>query len=397
MTRRRAASALIDPRSLAILAAMAGCVHFAAFDDYRLIRQDEPIAFRAAGNDAIQTLQVHGRTFQAIPVELSVDPAVAWTDLAQGVSANRKGVRFGAGPNEYYLIASDSIEYLRSTIAETGNVYLFPLDATDRFADADLQWSSEQAVSRGLAFLDQHATDPAIKAQAHARLFDVAIPVAKYETGHPAWSMAASAFYLIGVDAIAPTGGAITPASQLDSRWYADIRYPHRAGALPGAFVKVPQGFAGIDSVRILGHWYTTHDNALWLVRPIRQLTVDAAHPEARLADLRAPLDTASNPSFFLVTRQSRVLEALQTHGTNSLPVGTRRLLLVCWNPASQRDECFRTGYAYTLAAQNLSPSQPTQWVATDYNFRVLTRSWSVSFIVGTALIVAFLEASTYR
>ncbi len=393
--------------------AMAGCVRFASFDEYRMIRQDELIAVRAAGNDQIQEVRSkRGDVFQAIPVVLSLESSVDWFQLADQVRADAPGTPFGGSSRRFYLLGSDTVRYTETTI-DSGGVYLLPAVESDRFAEADLHWRLEKAIADGLAYFANDTTAPSnVRDAARAKLFTVTVAVDDYEKTHK-WTLNGSNFYLLGVDAISQTDPAerdpakrttITPASHFAAAWSPGrVPLPVRMGSLPGQFVEIPGGFGTnkIDSVRILGHWYSAASPTAWRVRPIRRLRIDTtgADPVARLDAFRDLLtsDTARQRLPGIEGRFLQSLDIIRDAADRRPPFGTKRLLLVCQDTANARTGCFRTGHGYTLSARVPSRSIPGEWTSMDYDFRVQRRSWPVSAAVGTGLILVFLGLSTYR
>jgi len=390
----------------------SACVRYPAFDEYRTIRQGEPVSVQSSSKDGLQTIRTpNGGTIQAIPVGLRIESTVTWTTYVQQVSAERLGTRPGLSGKMFFLVGAERLNFDSTrTVLRSGGPYLFPYVERDRYARADFTWGRDAALARGLErVLDAAGADPETKARRLAGIAP-AVTLSEYERRvDPNWRFGASSFLVLGLDAVSRTpvaaaGGAqprpeIIPADSLarpvdENTWpfetVDDVAYPIAPSALPGAFrrIRFVTGFE-LDSLRILGNWYSATDPLVWRARPIRDVTPSPVTGEANLETL-LPAAGADIGAVFRV-HEARLVEALDVVGARSA-----RVLLACWDPKAPHAPCFSVGQEYELRFVAPRPDNSSQFVPTSYNFRLLQRSWPVSFMVGTGLIFLFLGASAY-
>jgi hypothetical protein len=376
------ASRLAARVALAALVALSasGCVRqFAAFDDYRVTRYGEPVAVRAAGNDAVQTVKTPFGVVQAIPVQISRDGTTKWQDLAQQVWADRRGAQPGTGRKNFYLLGADTLDR-RATVVERrpSRRYLFPVAESNRIAALDYDWE------RDAPFAD---------------LAESAMTLDEYQALDSTWSPASSPFFLVGVDAVAlrtDSGSRVVPSDSLPADWFGFGESHPTRSPLPGKILLLKSGFAGmgVDSVRIFGNWYRwdrRSDRALWRVRALRDVEPITARRDAPLQYFTDQAAKTGELDMALRGMEGRFLQTLDATSTD-----VRRVLVACWDSAAPDRPCFAARRDYTLVVTVPRPEDPSRPFDTVYPFRVQRRSWPVSFIVGTGLIFVFLGASAY-
>jgi hypothetical protein len=200
------------------------------------------------------------------------------------------------------------------------------------YARADFTWGRDAALARGAGARPglRLVRDPETKARRLAGIAP-AVTLSEYERRvDPNWRFGASSFLVLGLDAVSRTpvaaaGGAqprpeIIPADSLarpvdENTWpfetVDDVAYPIAPSALPGAFrrIRFVTGFE-LDSLRILGNWYSATDPLVWRARPMSRRNAVASNGRGQ------PRDAACRP---------------QARTSGSLPAFTRLVWLKRW------------------------------------------------------------------
>ena len=356
--------------SLGVLSIGSGCaalrlVEYPAFDEYRVIRQGEPIVVKASTKNELQTVRVPGGVVQGMVLTLSVEDRVRWQDLRDQVAVGRTNEIGNALSRHYYLIGSASPATLEDS--GVGARYLFPRVDELRFARADIHWTRDMAAGWNPTDADES-------------------------------TLRSTDFWLLGVEAVA-FGNRIVIANEHELLPWTDwtptdfTEYPVDLGLVPGAFLQIKGGFgaARIDSVRILGQWHGTRDPRLWRVRKV--VAVNSTKFAATLRPLGFYVSgtTSENVESVLRDREAEFLRGLDTGKPASAT-----LIVACWDSLPPHDECYNAGGQYTLSAATIDFSDPSRYHLVEYPFRVRRQNRALSFLLGTGALFVFVAASTY-
>jgi hypothetical protein len=380
--------------ALGTLAVMA-CVRpvpYPAFDEYRAIRQGEPVSLVASSRDNIQSITTSSGILQALPLTVRIEPGVRWLPLSGNVFVTQRD----ASPRSvlrFVLLGRDTaVVRSRAAVVEPpeSSVYLYPHVEQARIRAADLTWEAEEAAA--------HTARTALNAGADSQ---PASTIAAYRAAYPRWDPVRSAFYLVGLEAIADASGVTTVDVLLNERGWLGLpgRAVLRPEVVPGAVLLLREGFRNIDSVRVLGTWYPTTDLDLWRARPIRDLDVmrpaiDRARRTPTLNDFRVIAERGAEWLESEETLRLQLLDLARADTARVFVPDSARLLLVCWDSASPRRPCFNVGQRYDLTVATPRSGDAVRGLPTTYPFRVLRKSRMVAFVVGTGLILGFVALS---
>jgi hypothetical protein len=340
-------------------------VQYPAFDEYRVIRQGEPLVVKASTKNELQTAPVQGGVVQGITLTLSVEDHVGWQELRDQLAAGRPSELGNFGRRRYFLVGSATPAALIRS--EQPARYLYPRVEELRFARADGNWKRDMAAG----------WEPVDADSAILRSGDVS---------------------LLGVDALA-FGDSIVIANEHELRPWSDwvpvdfTDVPVDLGLVPGAFLQVRQGLAAarVDSVRILGQWYGTRNPRAWRVREI--VGVDSTTFGHSLRPLRFYVSgaTAASVEGLLRQHEAEFLKALDTGRPSSAT-----LFVTCWDSVAPHGPCYHAGGQDTVSAVTIDPTDPSHYHRVDYPFRVRRQNRALSFLLGTGALFVFVAVSTY-
>lgn len=371
MTPHRSAS-MARRTALAVLAVgAAGCAHLPrlpgfhpAFNEYRTIGSGEPVGIGAFAKQDIVELPSAAGKLQAMPLIIRLDDGVTWGSLADNVSV-RELVAKELNRSTCQVLILGLASY-RDSVLPSSASYAFPTAKTAFFRGIDLDWRYTDSVHAG-----------------HGLTVSGFSPL-------PAGT---SMVKLSAVEAIAFKDTVVRGESIGVIR--SKVRRLTSVSREPPYEHDAPRGWTvsfdrrNIDSVLIDSTWFNVHTDAVWSVRS----------PQVRLAvledlDPRSFRDAAYDairemPLDGMRTREQDFLYALDVTRTRAAPV-----MIVM--RSENEEPCVRTRRDYVLAFETgrVIAGQRHEDVRTEFPFRLERHSKTITGIVGTALILAFLYFS---
>jgi hypothetical protein len=337
-----------------------------AFDEYRTIRSGEPVGIGAfAKQDIVELSSAVGR-LQGMPLIVRLDDGVTWGSLADNVSIGEVVAR-ELTPGSCQALLLGLASYHDSVIVGSGS-YALPTAKTEFFRGLDLEWRYADSV--------------------HAGQDSAVVGLSRLPPG-------LSTLKVSAVDAIAFNGrivrgdsiGVLRTKVQGLTSVSREPAYEHDA----------PRGWTvsfdrrAIDSLLIDSTWFNVKTDAAWSLRSpnLRIAVLQDIDPRSLLDSAYAPL--REMPLEAIRSREQEFLYTLDVTRTRAAPV-----MIVM---RSTTDEpCLRTRRDYVLAFETgrVIAGQRHEDVRTEFPFRLERHSKTITGIVGTALIAAFLYFSVF-
>jgi hypothetical protein len=325
---------------------------YAAFDELRVLRRDEPVSIAPTERVAFVEERIGRRVVQAMTLKVRLQSGLSWQDLPDGISLS--------DDREASLLIVG--EATRKKLVEQGTPLAFPRLVESTLRRADHKWTRDSAAG-----------------------IDI----------RPIMSSSVPNKYLIaGVEAVAARSGLVTEPTLIQRSWPPDagLEYPINPSYFAGALIQISGVTAkGIDSVRILGSWYRLPLDSLaseWRVRPLA-LVVDEEDAEGEERTRRVEMNELTK----MLQQDERTLKQRQRDflvALDSRDAREAELHIICRTLKAER--CWPgKGAETTLVFAMSTRQEPGKLLLSTYTFRTLREMRLLSIVIGTSMIFAAL------